>query len=65
MSEQRLYTVESVDGVTARLIDEAGHHVDVSVHQLPRGAVGGIVVRVLVSADGVHDWATSTADAAT
>ncbi len=64
MAEKRLYTVDSVAGGTANLVDEEGRAVSVSVYLLPRGAVGGIVVRVSVSDDGTHDWATSTADAA-
>ncbi len=64
MAEERLYTVDAVSDGTASLIDEEGRAVSVSVYLLPRGAVGGIVVRVSVSDDGTHDWATSTADAA-
>jgi len=64
VTEERLYTVESVTDSTANLVDETGRSVSVSVHLLPRGAVEGIVVRVPVSEDGTHDWAVSTADAA-
>ena len=49
---------------TAKLVDEEGRAVSVSVHVLPRGAIEGIVVRVSVSDDGTHDWAIATADAA-
>lgn len=47
----------------ANLVDEEGRVVSVSVHLLPRGAVEGIVIRVLVSDDGAHEWAIATADA--
>ncbi len=64
MAEERLYTVDSVTDGTAKLVDEEGRAVSVSVHVLPRGAIEGIVVRVSVSDDGTHDWAIATADAA-
>jgi hypothetical protein len=64
MSEERLYTVQAVEGTEAKLVDEAGHQVSVNMFQLPRGATEGIVIRVRVSADGAHDWVLATADAA-
>ncbi len=64
MTEERLYTVESVTDGRANLVDEQGRAVSVSVHMLPRGAVEGIVIRVQVSDDGAHGWAIASADAA-
>lgn len=63
MSDERLYTVDSVTDGMANLVDEGGRTVSVSVHMLPRGAVEGIVIRVQVSDDGAHEWAIASADA--
>ncbi len=62
MTEERLYTVDTVDGDTANLIDDQGRAISVSVYLLPRGIAEGIVVRVPVGKDGTHDWAISVPD---